>query len=87
MVLTPGGQPLELSFYQLRGVEAVVASSPRQFAKPPDSRAVGGSTGMAWSATRSGVTLFCLNGSRPILLAGPQPLAQLQDLAAQLHLP
>ena len=86
-VLTAGGQPLELSYYQLGGVEAVVASSPQQFAIPPDGRAVGGSPGMAWSAIRSGITLFCLNGTRPILLAGPQPLAQLQALAAQLHLP
>jgi hypothetical protein len=87
MVLSSGGQPLELSYYRLGGVEAVVASSPRQFAMPPDSRAVGGSVGMAWSATRSGVTLFCLNGTRPILLAAPQPLAQLQVLAAKLNLP
>jgi hypothetical protein len=42
---------------------------------------------MAWSATRSGITLFCLNGPRPILLAAPEPLARLQALAAQLHLP
>jgi hypothetical protein len=86
-VLTAGGQPLELSYYQLGGVEAVVASSPRQFSMPPNGRAVGNSGGMAWSATRSGITLFCLNGSRPILLAAHQPLAQLQALAAQLHLP
>ena len=86
-VLTAGGQPLQLSYYQLGGIEAVVASSPRQFAIPPDGRAVGGSAGMAWSAIRSGITLFCLNGTRPILLAGPQPLARLQALAAQLHLP
>jgi hypothetical protein len=87
IVFTAGGQPLELSYYQLGGVEAVVASSPQQFAIPPDGRAVGGSPGMAWSAIRSGITLFCLNGTRPILLAGPQPLARLQALAAQLHLP
>jgi hypothetical protein len=87
IVLTAGGQPLELSYYQLSGVEAVVASSPQQFAMPPDSRAVGSSAGMAWSATSSGVTLFCLNGTSPILLAAHQPLVQLQALAAQLHLP
>jgi hypothetical protein len=78
---------LELRYYQLGGIDAVVASSPRQFAMPPDGRAVGSSAGMAWSATRSGVTLLCLNGTHPILLAAHQPLAQLQALAAQLHLP
>jgi hypothetical protein len=41
---------------------------------------------MAWSATRAGITLFCLNGPRPILRAAAAPLTELEALAAQLQL-
>jgi hypothetical protein len=86
IALTVGGQRVDLTYYQVGRVEAVVASSPRQFAMPAGGRPLGGPSGMAWSAARSGITLFCLNGPRPILLAAAGPLTQLRDIAGQLHL-
>jgi hypothetical protein len=86
IALTVGGQRVDLTYYQVGRVEALVASSPRQFAMPSGGRPLGGPSGMAWSATRSGITLFCLNGPRPILLAAAVPLTQLRALAGQLHL-
>jgi hypothetical protein len=86
IALTTGGQHVNLAYYQVGTTEAVVASSPQQFAMPAGGRRVGGPPGMAWSATRAGITLFCLNGPRPILLAAAVPLTELQALAAQLQL-
>jgi hypothetical protein len=86
ITLTVGGQRVDLKYYQVGKVEAVVASSPRQFAMPSSGRPVGGPNGMAWTATRSGITLFCLNGPHPILLAATVPLSQLRDIAGELHL-
>lgn len=84
--LTSGGQPIELVYYQVGRTEALVATSPQQFAMPSDGRPIGGSPGMAWTATRTGISLLCLNGPRSTLLAAALPLAQLTELATQLHL-
>lgn len=66
--------------------EALVATSPAMFPMPPDGVAVSAS-GMAWTARRGGVTLYCLNNEHPsVLLAGTHGLESLLSLAQRLHL-
>jgi hypothetical protein len=85
--LSAGGQPIQVSYYRFGSVEALVAESSQQFPMPPGGSPIAGSTGMAWKASKSGISLLCLNGSPAMLLAGRLPLTQLQSLAARLHLP
>jgi putative zinc finger protein len=86
IALSSGGQPIELVYYRVGDTEALVATSPQQFSMPSYGHPLGGSPGMAWTATRSGISLLCLNGPRSTLLAATVPLGQLNALAAQLHL-
>ena len=86
VTLTSAGHPIELLYYRVGDTEALVATSPREFAMPKDGRPLGGSPGMAWTAHRSGISLLCLNGPRSTLLAAGVPLQQLIALASQLHL-
>lgn len=86
LTLQAGGQRLDLVYYRVGSVEAMVATSDRPFATPDGAKSTDGRSGMGWSATRGGVTLYCLNAPRPVLLAAAVPSVQLPAIAAMLGL-
>ncbi|MHB1487825.1 MAG: anti-sigma factor family protein [Acidimicrobiales bacterium] len=84
--LAPGGQEIQLAYYRMDGVEAVVATSTRMFSMPAGGQPVPGTHDMAWVAKRGSISLYCTNGPRSVLVAGAMPTVDLRGLATELHL-
>lgn len=61
----------------------MVAVSGRLFPMPPGAAAASGG-GMAWSARRGKLGLYCVNGRTSELVAAPVSPAELAALAARL---
>ena len=83
VTVTVKGQRIEMRTWRLGSAEAVVAVSGQPFPMPAGAQAASG-RGMAWSARLGKLTLYCLNGPTPELLAAPVPAAELAALAARL---
>lgn len=88
---SPVLQPLSLSvdgahvavrYYRLGSAEIAVATSDRAFPEPDGARPQSSDAAMAWSASVSGVSLYC--PSSRVLLAAPIPISQLVQLADRL---
>lgn len=86
-----GGQPLTVRAYQVHGETTLVATSARPFPMPSRSHLVAGSSPAAWMATRGSVSLYGVNrvagaGAPSMFVVAAMPMAQLPQVAAQLHL-
>lgn len=84
--LVTGGQRLQLTYYRVHGVEALVAVSDQPYPMPANAHPLGGGAAMAWTAVRGHLGLYCLNGPRSILLVADLPTWQLPAVAHMLGL-
>lgn len=85
------GQALTVRSYKVDGITTLVASSARPFPMPASSHLVAGSSPTAWMGTDSGLAMYGINrppGGRrdSIFLVAAMPMAELPQVAAQLHL-
>jgi anti-sigma factor RsiW len=85
VTMTAGGQQIVVRTWRVDGVEAVVAVSGQPFPMPPGAQGASGG-GMAWSARLGKLSLYCVNGRRPELVAAPVPAAELAGLIPRLPL-
>jgi anti-sigma factor RsiW len=85
VMITAGGQRIEVRTWRLGGTEAVVAVSSQPFPMPPGAQGMSGRD-MAWSARVGTLGLYCVNGRSSELVAAPVPVAELAALAARLPL-
>ena len=81
--LRVGGQTITVRTYAFEGHTALLATSSRPFAMPPDAH-MPTRRAMPWTITRGTITLYCPQAD--MLLAGPEPAAELAALADALHL-
>jgi len=82
-------QPLMVRAYELSGGEAVVATSAEPFPMPARSHLLKGSSSKAWMATKGRLSMYGVNepeGRQSMFLVAAMPMAELPEIAAQLHL-
>lgn len=86
MNIVAAGQALQLRYYRVDGVEAVLATSAQPFPVPASARATTEAGGMTWTVHRGALGLFCVDGpgGRSALLAAPLPTAALAQLMGEL---
>jgi anti-sigma factor RsiW len=77
------GRTITVRTYAFEGHTALLATSSRPFAMPPDAHMTT-RRAMPWTITRGTITVYCPHAD--VLLAGPEPAAELAALADALHL-
>lgn len=90
-----GRQPMMVRAYEMKGMEALVATSARPFPVPASSHRLSGSTGStgsagkAWMAAKGDLSMYGVNrapGEQSMILVAAMPMAELPQVAAELHL-
>jgi anti-sigma factor RsiW len=83
-----GHQPLMVRAYEVEGKETIVATSPSPFPVPPSSHQLSGASSGAWMATKGRLSMYGVNRptGRSMFLVAAMPMADLPQVAAQLHL-
>jgi hypothetical protein len=76
-------QTITVQTYAFHGHTALLATSSRPFAMPPDAHMTNRHA-MPWTITRDTITVYCPHAD--VLLAGPEPAGELAALADALHL-
>ncbi|MGH3764431.1 MAG: anti-sigma factor family protein [Pseudonocardiaceae bacterium] len=79
-----GGAHVQLRYYRVGTVPAVVAVSDRPFPMPAGVGMLP-SGAMAWTVTRAGVRLYCANSN--VVIAAPVTVGELPGLASRLPMP
>jgi len=82
-------QPVMVRAYELKGEEALVATSARPFPVPKSSHLLSGSSSKAWMATKGHLSMYGVNrpaGEQSMFLVAAMPMAELPQVAANLHL-
>lgn len=79
-----GGAHVQLRYYRVGTVPAVVAVSDRPFPMPAGVGTLP-SGDMAWTVTRGWVGLYCPNGN--VVIAAPVTVGELPGLASRLPMP
>jgi hypothetical protein len=81
----PGSdQPLQMFLYQYESAPVVVAISTRQFPMPAGAGQLTKNAGMAWIGAVDGIELYCVNGAKPMLVAGRLPATRLATVATEV---
>jgi hypothetical protein len=76
-------RPARVRYYALPANVAVLATARSGFVQPSDPRPMA-NWSMAWQVNRGDVTVYCPR--EDVLIAGLAPVADLVQLAEQLHL-
>jgi len=82
-------QPMMVRAYEMKGAEALVATSVEPFPVPASSHRLPGSSPKAWMATKGKLSMYGVNrspGEQSMFLVAAMPVAELPQLAAELHL-
>ena len=82
-------QPMMVRAYEMKGAEALVATSAEPFPVPASSHRLSGSSSRAWMATKGRLSMYGVNrspGEQSMLLVAAMPMAELPQLAAELDL-
>jgi len=82
-------QAMLVRAYEMKGGEALVATSMRPFPMPTSSHLVPGSSTEAWMATKGPLSMYGVNrprGEQSMFLVAAMPMAELPQVAANLHL-
>jgi hypothetical protein len=82
-------QAMMVRAYEMKGAEALVATSAEPFPVPASSHPLSGSSSKAWMATNGKLSMYGVNrlrGEQSMFLVAAMPMAELPQLAAELHL-
>lgn len=85
------GQSLTVRSYRIESTTTLVATSAHPFPMPASSHLVAGSSPTAWMGTDGRLAMYGVNrppgdGRQSVFLVAAMPMAQLPQVAAQLHL-
>jgi hypothetical protein len=82
-------QPIMVRAYMVHGKETIVATSMKPLPMPATSHLLAGSSLRTWMATDGSLALYGINrpaGQLSMFVVAAMPMAELPQVAAQLHL-